>query len=76
MGLLESRYGDTLKILASYLGEIKKWPSIRAGETTAFKQFINLNNFTIFFSYVRVPSTFLHFCNISEISDISKESGC
>ena len=30
MGLLESRYEDSLKILASYCREIKKWPSIGA----------------------------------------------
>ena len=41
MELLESRYGDPLKILASYQREIKKWPSIRAGDATAFRQFHN-----------------------------------
>ena len=41
MGLLESRYVDLLKILASYQREIKKQLSIRAGDTTAFRQFHN-----------------------------------
>ena len=39
MGLIESRYGHPLKILASYQREIKKKPSIRAGDATAFRQF-------------------------------------
>ena len=39
MELLENRYGDSLKILASYRREIKKWPSIRAGDASAFRQF-------------------------------------
>ena len=38
MELLENRYGDPLKTLASYRGEIKKWPSIRARDATAFRQ--------------------------------------
>ena len=37
MELLESRYGDPLKILTSYPREIKKWPSIRAHDATAFR---------------------------------------
>ena len=37
MELLEKRYGDPLKILASYRREIKKWKSIRAGDATAFR---------------------------------------
>ena len=41
MKLLENRYEDPLKILASYWREIKKWPSIRAGDATAFRQFHN-----------------------------------
>ena len=41
MELLESRYGDPLKILASYQREIKKWPSIRVRDATAFRQFHN-----------------------------------
>ena len=41
MELLESRYGDPLKILASYQRDIKKWPSIRVGDATAFRQFHN-----------------------------------
>ena len=39
MELLESRYGDPLKILASYRREIKKWPRIRPADATAFGQF-------------------------------------
>ena len=38
MELLESRHGHPLKILAFYQREIKKWPSIRAGDSTTFKQ--------------------------------------
>ena len=41
MRLLESRYGDPLKILTSYRREILKWPSIRAGDATASRQFHN-----------------------------------
>ena len=41
MEVLENRYVDSLKILASYQREIKKWPSIRAGDSTAFRQFHN-----------------------------------
>ena len=41
MKLLENRYGDPLKILASYEREIKKWSSIRVGDATAFRQFHN-----------------------------------
>ena len=39
MELLESRYGDSLIILTIYRREIEKWPSIRAGGATAFRQF-------------------------------------
>ena len=38
MELLESRHEHPLKILAFYQREIKKWPSIRAGDSTTFKQ--------------------------------------
>ena len=41
MGLLESRYGDPLKILASYRREIRKWPMIKAGDATSFRLFHN-----------------------------------
>ena len=41
MILLENRYGDPLKILASYRREIKKWLSIRAGDATPVRQFHN-----------------------------------
>ena len=41
MEVLENRYVDPLKILASYQREIKKWPSTRAGDSTAFRQFHN-----------------------------------
>ena len=44
MGLLESRYGGRLKILAGYQGEIKKWPSIGPVDATAFRQ---LHNFLL-----------------------------
>ena len=44
MGLLESRYGDPLKMLASYQRELKKWPSTRACDATAFTQ---LHNFLL-----------------------------
>ena len=37
--LLESRYGDPFKILASYQREIKKLLTIGTGDTTAFRQF-------------------------------------
>ena len=41
MKLVDNRYGDPFEILASYRREISKWPSIKAGDETAFRQFHN-----------------------------------
>ena len=43
MKLFQNRYGDLLKTLGSYQREIRKWPSIRAGDATAFRQFQHLS---------------------------------
>ena len=40
-GLLKRRYGDTYKIVAAYRKEIKNWPSVKPGDTTAYRKFHN-----------------------------------
>ena len=39
--LLKRRYGDTYKIVAAYRKEIKSWPSLKPGDTTAYRKFHN-----------------------------------
>ena len=39
--LLLIRYGDPLKVLATYRKEIRKWPTIKAGDASSFRLFYN-----------------------------------
>ena len=39
--LLIKRYGDPDKILSAYRLEIKKWPQVKQGDVTAYRNFYN-----------------------------------
>ena len=39
--LLRIRYGDPLKVLATYKKEIRRWPTIKAGDASSFRSFHN-----------------------------------
>ena len=39
--LLRIRYGDPLKVLATYRKEIRRWPTIKAGDASSFRLFHN-----------------------------------
>ena len=39
--LLRIRYGDPLKVLATYRKEFRRWPTIKAGDASSFRSFHN-----------------------------------
>ena len=39
--LLEQHYGDPHRILAAYRKEIKGWPSLKTGDSSAYQKFCN-----------------------------------
>ena len=39
--LLRIRYGDSLKVLTTYRKEIRRWPTIKAGDASSFRSFHN-----------------------------------